>query len=153
MRFEMLSEPKPLPGVEAFVPQVEGKRPGAAQAARFTGRRPPQEMSMTGQLFGKNRFSAASIIPAGRPGRSGPRCGAAFAADARTAAKASCSRPSSRPSIAALYCGEEIHHHRADDLPAYLVVVIVGHIILGAFMGVEATARCRPGSISPSGCR
>ena len=37
-------------------------------------------------------------------------------------------------------CGEEIHHHRADDLPAYLVVVIVGHIVVGAFMGVEATS-------------
>ena len=31
-----------------------------------------------------------------------------------------------------------MHHHRADDLPAYLVVVIVGHIVVGAFMGVEA---------------
>ncbi len=37
-------------------------------------------------------------------------------------------------------CGEEFHHHRADDLPAYLVVVIVGHVIIGAFMGVEATS-------------
>lgn len=37
-------------------------------------------------------------------------------------------------------CGEEIHHHRADDLPAYLVVVIVGHLVVGAFMGVEATS-------------
>ncbi len=37
-------------------------------------------------------------------------------------------------------CGEEIHHHRADDLPAYLVVVIVGHVVLGAFMGVEAVS-------------
>ena len=37
-------------------------------------------------------------------------------------------------------CGEEMHHHRADDLPAYLVVVVVGHIIVGAFMGVEATS-------------
>lgn len=37
-------------------------------------------------------------------------------------------------------CGEDIHHHRADDLPAYLVVVIVGHIVVGAFMGVEATS-------------
>jgi len=34
-------------------------------------------------------------------------------------------------------CGEEYHHHRADDLPAYLVVVVVGHVIVGAFMGVE----------------
>ena len=37
-------------------------------------------------------------------------------------------------------CGEEMHHHRADDLPAYLVVVVVGHIVVGAFMGVEATS-------------
>lgn len=36
------------------------------------------------------------------------------------------------------HCGERIDHHRADDLPAYLVVVIVGHIVVGAFMGVEA---------------
>jgi uncharacterized protein (DUF983 family) len=35
-------------------------------------------------------------------------------------------------------CGEEFHHHRADDLPAYLVIAIVGHIVIGAFMGVEA---------------
>lgn len=34
-------------------------------------------------------------------------------------------------------CGEEYHHHRADDLPAYLVIVIVGHIVVGGFMGVE----------------
>lgn len=37
-------------------------------------------------------------------------------------------------------CGEEMFHHRADDLPAYLVVVIVGHVIVGAFMAVEATS-------------
>ena len=37
-------------------------------------------------------------------------------------------------------CGEEFHHHRADDLPAYLVVVIVGHVSIGAFMGVEANS-------------
>ena len=35
-------------------------------------------------------------------------------------------------------CGEELHHHRADDLPAYLVIVIVGHIVVGSFMAVEA---------------
>jgi uncharacterized protein (DUF983 family) len=37
-------------------------------------------------------------------------------------------------------CGEEFHHHRADDLPAYLVVLIVGHVIVGAFMGFEASS-------------
>jgi uncharacterized protein (DUF983 family) len=35
-------------------------------------------------------------------------------------------------------CGEEFHHHRSDDLPAYLVIVVVGHIVVGAFMGAEA---------------
>ncbi len=35
-------------------------------------------------------------------------------------------------------CGEHIGHHRADDLPAYLVIFVVGHIVVGAFMGVEA---------------
>lgn len=34
-------------------------------------------------------------------------------------------------------CGEEFHHHRADDLPAYLVIFVVGHIVIGAFMGAE----------------
>lgn len=35
-------------------------------------------------------------------------------------------------------CGEDIHHHRADDLPAYLVIVVVGHVVVGAFMVIEA---------------
>ena len=26
-------------------------------------------------------------------------------------------------------CGEELHHHRADDLPPYLTIFIVGHIV------------------------
>src|ERR1700712_5291771 len=35
-------------------------------------------------------------------------------------------------------CGEEFHHHRADDFPAYLVIVIVGHIVVGLVLAVEA---------------
>ena len=31
-------------------------------------------------------------------------------------------------------CGEEFHHHRADDLPAYLNIFVVGHIVVGALM-------------------
>jgi uncharacterized protein (DUF983 family) len=27
-------------------------------------------------------------------------------------------------------CKQELHHHRADDGPAYLTILIVGHIIL-----------------------
>jgi uncharacterized protein (DUF983 family) len=36
-------------------------------------------------------------------------------------------------------CGEDISHHRADDLPAYLVIVVVGHIVISGFMAVEMT--------------
>lgn len=34
-------------------------------------------------------------------------------------------------------CGEEIHHHRADDFPAYLVILVVGHIVVPLFMAVN----------------
>lgn len=35
------------------------------------------------------------------------------------------------------HCGEELHHHRADDFPAYLVIVIVGHILVPIIVLVE----------------
>ena len=34
-------------------------------------------------------------------------------------------------------CGEEMNHHRADDLPAYLDIVVVGHIVLAGFLAIE----------------
>jgi uncharacterized protein (DUF983 family) len=34
-------------------------------------------------------------------------------------------------------CGEAFHHHRADDFPAYLVIVIVGHVVVAATLAVE----------------
>lgn len=34
-------------------------------------------------------------------------------------------------------CGEELHHHRADDFPPYLSIVIVGHIIVGLMLHLE----------------
>jgi len=34
-------------------------------------------------------------------------------------------------------CHEELYHHRADDLPAYLVIVIVGHIIVPVALAIE----------------
>jgi uncharacterized protein (DUF983 family) len=34
-------------------------------------------------------------------------------------------------------CDEELHHHRADDFPAYLVIVIVGHIVVPLVLAVE----------------
>lgn len=35
-------------------------------------------------------------------------------------------------------CGEELHHQRADDAPAYFTMFIVGHIIVGAVMTIES---------------
>jgi uncharacterized protein (DUF983 family) len=34
-------------------------------------------------------------------------------------------------------CGEELHHHRADDFPPYLSIVIVGHLIVGLMLHLE----------------
>jgi uncharacterized protein (DUF983 family) len=34
-------------------------------------------------------------------------------------------------------CGEEIHHHRADDFPAYLVIFIVGHVVVAGYLAAE----------------
>ena len=35
------------------------------------------------------------------------------------------------------HCGEELHHHRADDFPAYLVIIITGHILVPIVLAVE----------------
>jgi uncharacterized protein (DUF983 family) len=34
-------------------------------------------------------------------------------------------------------CGEELHHQRADDFPAYLVIVLVGHLVVPLILHVE----------------
>jgi uncharacterized protein (DUF983 family) len=36
-------------------------------------------------------------------------------------------------------CGEELHHHRADDMPAYIVMSIVGHVVVGLVLWTEFT--------------
>ena len=85
------------------------------------------------QVFGGENHSgrpARPLWPAIKRGLAGrcPHCGEGklFYAYVKTVDKCS-------------VCGEEISHHRADDLPAYLVIVIVGHIVVSAFMAVEMT--------------
>ena len=39
------------------------------------------------------------------------------------------------------HCGEELHHHRADDAPAYFTIVIVGHIVVSLVLAVEMAFR------------
>jgi uncharacterized protein (DUF983 family) len=36
-----------------------------------------------------------------------------------------------------LNCGQDFTHHRADDLPAYLVIVIVGHVLVPIILWIE----------------
>ena len=35
------------------------------------------------------------------------------------------------------HCGEELHHQRADDAPAYFTMVIVGHVVVAGVLSVE----------------
>lgn len=41
-------------------------------------------------------------------------------------------------------CGEELFHHRADDLPPYLAIMIVGHVIVGLMMHLEMVWHVAP---------
>jgi uncharacterized protein (DUF983 family) len=34
-------------------------------------------------------------------------------------------------------CGEELHHHRADDAPPYFTMLIAGHVIVPLILSVE----------------
>jgi uncharacterized protein (DUF983 family) len=58
--------------------------------------------------------------------------------NAPIAARASCSAPISNRSTACAFCGEEMFHHRADDLPAYLAIFIVGHVVVAGFMATDS---------------
>jgi uncharacterized protein (DUF983 family) len=35
-------------------------------------------------------------------------------------------------------CGEPFYHHRADDLPAYLVLLFVGHLVVALLLAVDS---------------
>lgn len=41
-------------------------------------------------------------------------------------------------------CAEELHHQRADDGPAYLTILIVGHLLAPLFMVVYTNWRPEP---------
>ena len=54
-----------------------------------------------------------------------------------------------------LVCGEEMHHHRADDGPAYLTILVVGHLMAPLLHVVFTTYRPEPlvlASIFTVGC-
>jgi uncharacterized protein (DUF983 family) len=41
-------------------------------------------------------------------------------------------------------CGTEIHHHRADDLPPYLAILIVGHLLIGIMIELDVLFHIAP---------
>jgi uncharacterized protein (DUF983 family) len=41
-------------------------------------------------------------------------------------------------------CGEELHHHRADDGPAYLTILVTGHLMAPLLHLVFVTFRPEP---------
>ena len=34
-------------------------------------------------------------------------------------------------------CGEALHHHRADDMPAWAVILVVGKVLIASLLAVE----------------
>ena len=44
-------------------------------------------------------------------------------------------------------CGEELHHHRADDGPAYMTILIVGHLMAPILMFVFVKYRPEPATL------
>jgi uncharacterized protein (DUF983 family) len=85
-------------------------------------------MTMEEQVFGRGDQGQRTVMTAMGRGFAGrcPHCGKGRLFPRFLKVADSCS-----------VCGEEFHHHRADDLPAYLVIFIVGHVVVGAFMGAE----------------
>jgi uncharacterized protein (DUF983 family) len=38
-------------------------------------------------------------------------------------------------------CGEALYHHRADDLPAWATILIIGHLLVSGLLAVETAFR------------
>ena len=41
-------------------------------------------------------------------------------------------------------CGEDLHHHRADDGPAYLTILVVGKTVMALYLAVYLTWHPQP---------
>ena len=39
------------------------------------------------------------------------------------------------------HCGQELHHHQADDAPPYFAILIVGHLVVSFVLAVEMAWR------------
>ncbi len=41
-------------------------------------------------------------------------------------------------------CGEELSHHRADDFPPYIAIMIVGHLLVGIMLHMDMVWHVNP---------
>ena len=41
-------------------------------------------------------------------------------------------------------CGEDFSHHRADDLPPYIAIMIVGHVLVGVMLHLDMAWHVNP---------
>lgn len=79
--------------------------------------------------------SERPLWPAMRRGwaRRCPNCGTGRMMDGYLAIHAACPT-----------CGEDLHHHRADDGPAYMTILIVGHLLAPLLLVVFTHYRPEP---------
>ena len=84
-----------------------------------------QDNSKVMVFNGEAPLEHRSFFTAGRRGLACrcPNCGEGRIFDGFLAVKPTCET-----------CGEDLSHQRADDLPAYLNIFVVGHVVVGAMM-------------------
>jgi uncharacterized protein (DUF983 family) len=41
-------------------------------------------------------------------------------------------------------CAEDLHYHKADDLPPYIAIIIVGHVLVGFMLHMEMNMSVQP---------
>ena len=94
-----------------------------AESARAPAKGTPQ-MSRT--CVRRRRSAALGLVDAPRARRPLPACGEGRLFRAYLKVDDACP-----------VCGEEFHHHRADDAPAYFTICIVGHFIVAGVVAAE----------------
>jgi uncharacterized protein (DUF983 family) len=82
-------------------------------------------------------IEAATPVRGGRPTGAGQALWCGFRGRCPACGEGRMFRAFLKVADACPSCGEELHHHRADDFPAYLVIVIVGHILIPIVLAVE----------------
>lgn len=92
-------------------------------------------MQMTDQTITDIATDDRPVWPSLRRGwsRKCPNCGSGSLLKGYLKVKNSCE-----------VCNQELHHHRADDGPAYLTILIVGHIMAPMLLIVFETWRPEP---------